>query len=390
MAQKVMLKIGDPETGDPKPKYSSAEQKIVDQYTKMGYIVSKDPSGKLVFKKNPSTPPVQPSQPSPVQSPTTAGATPPTPNKRIPLPDFKNPEARMAYAKAFRDKYGPEYLGGYGDIPLRANEKPAWGSDTSKNLAVRYAKALGIDPAIFYASSMVEGQSGLYPHTIKGREKDGLLVNSTGNKDYPVSGLWSFGLDSFPDKVDALVKKGYLPPDFKNNYILGTDNSSLGEGYSTLFKNTDAGVQAKAAMMRDFYDELDSYASKRGLKLTPEQRDFFGLAHFNSGSHGYELLDAYNNAGLLKNSDFVKKMPNIPIQGFIDFYRKKGKGDAEARVSAEKLHKQIYGNVLPRILAAKGLKEEGYFDDFYNQEQAAAPAATQSSDGQKVILKVTK
>jgi len=47
----------------------------------------------------------------------------------------------------------------------------------------------------------------------------------------------------------------------------------------------------------------------------------------------------------LKDNNFIKKMPDIPIQGV-----------------SPKLHKQIYGNIAPRLAAAKGLKEEGLFD----------------------------
>jgi hypothetical protein len=57
------------------------------------------------------------------------------------------------------------------------------------------------------------------------------------------------------------------------------------------------------------------------------------------------MLDAYNKAGLLKNNEFLNEMPNVPVAG----------------VSPE-LHKKIYGNVSPRLAAARGLKGEGYFD----------------------------
>ena len=169
---------------------------------------------------------------------------------RIPLPDYKNPESRLTYAKAFKEKYGKNTEPGFGDIPLRANEKPAWGSDTSKNLANKYATQMGLDPALFYASSMIEGQSGLYKGSVKGNPD---VVRYTGDKDYPVSAVWSFGLDSLPDYLPSLKEKGYLPKDFDKNFkVWDKDVSPAGEGYpneSIMFKSTDAGVQAKAAMM---------------------------------------------------------------------------------------------------------------------------------------------
>ncbi len=282
---------------------------------------------------------------TPAQSSATSG--------RIPLPDYDNPESRLNYATAFRKKYGNNILGGYGDIPLRINEKPTWGSDTSKNLAIKEASKLGLDPALFYASSMIEGQSGLYP--MKSKQTGQMVVNSTGDKDYPVSALWSFGLDSFRDYLPTLKKKGYLPEDFDKNFkVWEGKGSPLGKQYNdedVMFKTTDAGIQAKAAMMKAFNDELDDYANKKNIKLSPEQKDFFALAHFNSGSHGYQMLDAYNKAGLLKNNDFLNKMPEIAIPGV-----------------SPALHKKIYGNVAPRLAAARGLKEEGLFDQPQNKE----------------------
>lgn len=271
----------------------------------------------------------------------------PPPTDRIPLPDYKDPQSRLAFAKAFRQKYGKDVLNNYGDIPLRSNEKAFWASDTSKNLTLKLAKQYNIDPAILYSSAMIEGMSGLYP------DENNTVKAWTGNKEYPVSGAWNFGLDSFQDKLPELQKKGYLPADFQNNFTVGRDVIFKDPTVqATLFKNTDAGYQAKAAMLKNYYDELDDYAKKKGVSLNPNQRNFFALAHFNSGAHGYEMLDAYNKAGLLKDDSFINKMPNIPIEAFNKFY----KGDA---AKAAALHKLIYGNVAPRLAAARGLTEEG-------------------------------
>lgn len=272
----------------------------------------------------------------------------PTKPVKIPLPDYKDSKSRLSYAQAFREKYGKDSLKGYGDIPLRVNEKPMYGSKTSKELAIQEAKAVGLDPATFYASSMIEGQSGLYAGATKTADGQPAWKGNTGDKDFPISGLWGFGLDSFTDYYPTLKKKGYLPQDFDKQFkVWEGEGGPLGPDADpeiAMFKSTDAGIKAKAAMMRAFYDESDAYASKKGIKLTPEQRDFFGLAHFNSGAHGYEMMDAYNKAGLLKSNDFLNKIPNITIPG----------------ISA-KLHQQIYSNISPRIAAARGLKEEGLF-----------------------------
>lgn len=277
----------------------------------------------------------------------------------IPLPDLKNEKARLAYAKAFKAKYGPDTPTGFGEIPLRAREKPVYGSDTSVNLINKAAKATGLDPALLYASSMIEGQSGLYAGAAGKSEKGELLYRgNTGDKDFPISGLWGFGLDSFTDYYPTLQKKGYLPKDFDKQFkVWEEEGGPLGadaDPESVMFKNTDAGIQAKAAMMRAFYDEFDDYTKGKKITLTPEQRDYFALAHFNSGTHGYEMLDAYNKAGLLKGGKAIEAMPSI----YVPF---KSKGKVMSKEAAAKLHKQIYGNVMPRIKAARGLKKEKYF-----------------------------
>lgn len=293
-----------------------------------------------------TTPPAPAKPATPI---VTGGGTPTSPAAgKIPLPDYTDAQSRLKYAHAFRDKYGKQSLEGFGDIPLRINDKPWWGSDTSKNLAIKYAKPLGINPALFYASSMIEGQSGLYSNAVKGLPSNN--VQYTGDKDYPVSGLWNFGLDSFQDYLPTLKKKGYLPADFDQNFKVwdksGNPSDPNGREESVMFKTADAGIQAKAAMMRAFYDELNDYAAQKGVKLSPAQRDFFALAHFNSGEHGFQMLDAYNKAGLLKGNSFLTQMPNIQIPGI-----------------KPELHKEIYQHIAPRLAAARGLIGEGYFDE---------------------------
>jgi flagellum-specific peptidoglycan hydrolase FlgJ len=370
------LFTGDPVKGEP---LSAAEQKIASEATAKGFVVTKV-NGQLQYKRDPGfkapqaqqqmvQQPQQRVQQPVVQQPIVQRPTQPvapvTPmklsNGAIPLPDYNDSKSRMAYAAAFRNKYGKDSLKGYGDIPLRINEKPVYGTRTSREAAIQEAKALGLNPALFYASSMIEGQSGLYSGAAKTADGQAAWRGYTGDKDFPISALWGFGLDSFTNYYPSLVKKGYLPQDFDKQFKVweedGGPSGPDADPEVAMFKTTDAGIKAKAAMMRAFYDESDAYAKKRGYNLTPEQRDYFALAHFNSGAHGYEMMDSYSKAGLLKNNDFLNSgtMPNVNVNFMY-------KGKAMSPEASAKLHKQIYGNISPRIAAARGLQAEGYFE----------------------------
>ncbi len=274
------------------------------------------------------------------------------PATRVPLPDYKDPASRLAYAKAIRGKYG-NYFEGRGDIPLRVNEKPAWASDTGKGLATKIATPYGIDPALLYGSSMEEGMSGLYPN------KEGRF-NTTGDKNYPVSALWSFGLDSFnKDRFDTLVKKGLLPKEFANNFtIFQGEGGPAGKEVrpeTAMFKTTDAGLQAKAAMMKEAYNDIDAYAKKQGVTLSPKSRDFFALANFNGGEGvGHQMLTDYNNNGLLKDDTYLKARPTS------------GKGLKPTS------YDKVYDNVKRRLVYRDALKSEGLFDE-PTPQPAAAP-----------------
>jgi hypothetical protein len=273
-------------------------------------------------------------------------------SSRIPLPDYKNPESRLQYAQQFTQKYGP-LMSGRGDTPLRINETPSWGRTKSKDLAVNTAKGVGIDPAILYSSAMEEGLSGLYP------DKKGLIYTWSENKDYPISGFSNLGLDNFSDAYPGLVKKGYLPADFNSNFIKRVETNEKNKSVNSAdFKNPEAALQAKAAMMRASRDEIDDFAAKNKIPLSPKARDFFSLIHYNAGSgNAQQMLQSYNQKGYLKGDAFLNKQPDASWG-------------------------QPYQNVIRRLKMADALKNEGYFDE--DQPKASGDQA------QKVMLSVKK
>lgn len=264
----------------------------------------------------------------------------PAPAGAIPRPDYQNPESRLQYARTWAKKYGIEE--GYGDIPLRVNEVPIRGSGTAKNISINASKLTGIDPALLYASSMVEGMSGLF------KDKEGTARYGVPGVDphgeFPISGSGSFGNDQFLDRADELIKKGYLPADFKSRYIPFVPVKEGITKNSALFKNTDDAMLAKAARLKLDFDEMDEYTKNNNVKLSPQARDFFSLVSFNAGSGtAKQMLQDYKKNGYLKGDAFLKERP------------------VSGRDLKDTSYKAVYDNVIKRIKERDALKKEGLF-----------------------------
>jgi hypothetical protein len=270
----------------------------------------------------------KPATPPATASSTTTGPQKPIPGA-IPAPDYSDSSSRLNFAQQWAKKYGIE--DGYGDIPLRVNEKPYTGTDTSRNMAMAAAKTTGIDPALLYSSSMVEGASGLYP------DKNG-KVRYGPDPDYKVQGA-AFGLNNFASRVPEMVKKGYLPQNFDYKK---RDDGSPNSADSADFKNFQDAMQAHAARLKLDYDEINNYAQKKGIELSPKAKDFFALANFNSGL-GKQMLDDYNKNGYLKGDAYLKERPT------------KGEGLKETS------YKGVYDHIMVRMKERDALKKEGQF-----------------------------
>lgn len=221
---------------------------------------------------------------------------------KLPAPNYADPVSRLNYAKQFTQKYGP-YMQGRGDTPLRVNEIPENGQTTAKEMAIKAAKPLGLNPSLLYSSAMEEGMSGLFP------DKKG-EVDFSGNEKFPVNGFYNFGLDDFSDKVPALIKKGYLSSDFKDQFVPKQRVNELGRTVNSAdFKTPDSALQAKAAIVKDFQDQTESYAKKNNITLSPKAKEFFSLVAYNSGSGNMQKMMAEYQKKNLLTDDKVDKDP---------------------------------------------------------------------------------
>ena len=261
--------------------------------------------------------------------------------------DPKDPGTRLS-AKQIKQKYKGN--------PYVVNGRETWGESLDKTLplspgtTVRTAitnasKVAGVDPSLLYSSAMEEGLG--YALSQPGYASEAYVNWETKNKDlaskYKVDGFYNYGLDRFGEKgvVENLQKKGYLPKDFNDKYTVYDAFNEKKERIKTAaFLSDQDALTAKAAMLRDTQDQLNSYTTKKGYKLTPEQMDFFALAGYNGGvGNMQKMIDSYNQKGYLKDNKFL-----------------------EATFTPAS-YRDIYTNVQRRVQNRNILKTEGYFED---------------------------
>lgn len=265
-----------------------------------------------------------------------------------PLPDFGNSKSRLQYVGTLLKKYGP-VMQGRGDTPLNVNEIPRGGHDTAKNISTKAASKYGIDPALLYSSAMEEGMSGLFKSKATGVDTKGRKPGDFGyqdfysDKEYPVAGKDSLGLNTFADRFPYLVKAGYLPKEFSRNFR-NNDNEAGQGNFKNNFKNVESALQAKAALLKYSEDDVQRYADQKGIKLPPEAKEFFTLVSYNGGEGtAHSMLKDYNENGLVQSGSYLSKRPTS------------GKGLKDTS------YKDVYDHVIARIKMRNALKKEGLF-----------------------------
>jgi len=211
----------------------------------------------------------------------------------------------------------------YAENPYVTNGRETWGQSldatfplSGGKLKVRDAitnasKQTGISPSLLYTSSMEEGMGFALS---KPQNASEAYINWEGkNKDlaskYRVDGFYNYGLDRFGEQgvADNLIKKGYLPADFKDKYTTYEALNEKKEKIKTAaFLSDQDALTAKAAMIRDTQEQLATFSKNKGIKLTDRQRDFFTLAGYNGGfGNMQKMIDSYSEKGYLKDEKFL-------------------------------------------------------------------------------------
>jgi len=198
---------------------------------------------------------------------------------------------------AWKDRYGSDthYFRGYLD-----KADPATGRKV-KDIISDVSKKTGVDPNLLYTTAMAEGLDNYnfepYPSG---------YVN-----EYPVSGIGHLGLDTIFDKKDALIKGGYLKPEYFDEIRAKDFNNEKSEDVTSAdFKDLDQGLEGVAAFLNHSNDRLDSWSKRKGINLTDRQRQFFQNVAYNAGQgNARKMIESYKRQGFLKDEKFISEQP---------------------------------------------------------------------------------
>lgn len=204
------------------------------------------------------------------------------------------------------------------EMRLGYKKKFAYDDKNVNEVVSGVAKRSGVNPAMLFTSSFQEGMN----KQIFKREETEKNLKDKGwfNEQFPVSGYDFYGLDTFGDKFEGLVKKGYLTEDFNKNFSkVQIENDHMKKDPKTGkmipdpqlvtsadFKTNESALMAKAAMLRDIQDTVGSLAKDRGIELDEDAANYFTLVGYNAGEENAgKMLDKYASAKDKKS--FIEK-----------------------------------------------------------------------------------
>lgn len=269
-------------------------------------------------------------------------------------------EIKKKYAKNQYVTNGRETWGQSLDATL-----PMSGNKVKVRDAITNAvKQTGLSPSLLYTSAMEEGLGFALskPNDASEAYVNWEAKNAKLASQYRIDGFYNYGLDRFGETgvADNLIKKGYLPADFKTKFTpYDAVNEKKEKIKTAAFLSDQDALTAKAAMIKDTQDQLAAYSKKKGYNLTPEQNDFFTLAGYNGGlGNMQKMIDSYNQKGYLKDNKFLD--PSFKPASYGDIYTNVQRRLQNRQIlESEGFFK--YGGKMPK--KPKGMKYENGTED---------------------------
>ena len=148
------------------------------------------------------------------------------------------------------------------------------------------------DKALLYSSMMSEGAEKMTEET-------------------SLRGFSYFGLDTFGNRLDELIKKGYLPDStIKQRIQFEPVENEKQAVVSANFENYNDVISAKNAMLKLSRDNVENKAKEMGVRLPKEVSDLFTLMSYNMGDNGVKkAMEYFKSTGALKDNSFDWNFP---------------------------------------------------------------------------------
>lgn len=174
---------------------------------------------------------------------------------------------------------------------------------TARDVIESASKKAGI-PSDFLAASAL--QEGMNLAITSPEDASQAYSNAkVDQKQFPVDGFYNYGLDTFGDAYKKLQKKGYLPADFTfKPYTAYNEQGKLVN--TAAFRNNEEALMAKAAYLRDFMDNVQDEAKKKGVKLADRELKYFTMAAYNGGIGSVKDMFDEMIAAKQESSEYIK------------------------------------------------------------------------------------
>lgn len=155
------------------------------------------------------------------------------------------------------------------------------------------------DKALLFASVMDEGGDRFTDNYKERYHPD--TVNE-------LSGFSFFGLDTFGQRIDEFINKGYVPKELKDKITFIEWNNEKNEPVtSAYFYSYDDVITAKEAFIKEGRDVVNKEAAKLNINLSKEALDYFTIIAYNYGEAGAKkMMKEYKDAGILDNNKFMQ------------------------------------------------------------------------------------
>lgn len=178
------------------------------------------------------------------------------------------------------------------------------------DLAIGVSKKTGVSPELLAANALQEGVNVMAARK-KLKTSDEYKAAKIDSKMFPIDGFTYYGLDDFATYAPEVIKKGYLPKDFKYQTFVA-ENEKGRKVNTAAFRSNEDALIAKSALLKMFKDGVNEYANVANVPLTDETVDYLTMSAYNGGMGNAkimidELATGYNPKIYIKEGKTSRK-----------------------------------------------------------------------------------